>query len=101
MDNPCLEDQKTEATVLANKVEELGTQPAMGAQEISQRTPINEIGPIIDKLTDISNSIGSALEELTWVAHEIGRHAIDSTMAPPELGRIVPRFQEPAATSAF
>jgi methyl-accepting chemotaxis protein len=85
--------------VVANEVKELAKQTAKATAEISQKieaiqgdtkgavTAIEEIGTIIGRINDISNSIASAVEEQTVTTNEIGRSVSEAAQGIEDVAK--------------
>jgi len=83
--------------VVANEVKELAKQTAQATEDISQRIEaiqsgsqgavegIGQVGEIIGKINDISNTIASAVEEQTATTNEIARNVSDAARGSVEI----------------
>lgn len=83
--------------VVANEVKELAKETARATEEIAQKISaiqddttgairaISEIGTIIDKVNDISNTIASAVEEQTATTNEITRNVAEAACGSNEI----------------
>ncbi len=83
--------------VVANEVKELAKETARATEEIGQKISaiqhdtdgaikaIGEIGGIIDKVNDISNTIASAVEEQTATTNEMSRNVAEAAKGSNEI----------------
>jgi methyl-accepting chemotaxis protein len=83
--------------VVANEVKELAKETARATEEIAQKIAgiqsdtqstvkaIGEIGDIINKVNDISNTIASAVEERTATTNEMGRNVSEASRGGHEI----------------
>jgi methyl-accepting chemotaxis protein len=83
--------------VVANEVKELAKETAKATEDIGQKidaiqkdtnsavNAIAEIGGIIDRINDISNTIASAVEEQTATASEMSRSVTDAARGAGEI----------------
>lgn len=83
--------------VVANEVKELAKETARATEEIGQKISaiqedtngaikaIAEIGDIINKVNDISNSIASAVEEQTATTNEMSRNVAEAARGSNEI----------------
>ena len=83
--------------VVANEVKELAKETARATEEIAQKisgiqgdtdsttTAISEIGEIIGKVNDISNTIASAVEEQTATTNEMSRNVSAAARATNDI----------------
>ncbi|MFP5229213.1 MAG: methyl-accepting chemotaxis protein [Acidobacteriota bacterium] len=85
--------------VVANEVKELAKQTAQATDDIGHKieaiqgdtkgavSAIQEIGSIIGRINDISNSIASAVEEQTVTTSEIGRSVAEAAQGVSEIAK--------------
>lgn len=83
--------------VVANEVKELAKETARATEEISQKISaiqsdtqgtvkaISEIGDVISKVNDISNTIASAVEEQTATTNEMTRNVAEASRGSSEI----------------
>jgi methyl-accepting chemotaxis protein len=83
--------------VVANEVKELAKETARATEEISQKIAaiqndtqgtvraISEIGEVISKVNDISNTIASAVEEQTATTNEMSRNVAEAARGSNEI----------------
>lgn len=83
--------------VVANEVKELAKETARATEEISQKISaiqndtqgtvkaISEIGEVISKVNDISNTIASAVEEQTATTNEMTRNVAEASRGSSEI----------------
>jgi methyl-accepting chemotaxis protein len=85
--------------VVANEVKELAKETAKATEDISQKieaiqadtrgavSAIEEIGLIINQISDIQNTIASAVEEQTATTNEISRNVAEGARGSAEIAR--------------
>jgi methyl-accepting chemotaxis protein len=85
--------------VVANEVKELAKQTATATEDISQKIEaiqtdtkgavqaIEQIGTIIGRINDISNTIASAVEEQSATTNEIARNASEAAKGSTEISK--------------
>lgn len=85
--------------VVANEVKELAKQTADATEDIGQKieaiqndtkgavTAITQIGQVISRINDISNTIASAVEEQSATTNEIARNASEAARGSTEISR--------------
>ncbi len=85
--------------VVANEVKELATQTAKATEEIGNKVQtiqantgdavdaIGEIGTIINKINDISNTIASAVEEQSATTNEMSRNVQEAAKGVAEISQ--------------
>jgi methyl-accepting chemotaxis protein len=85
--------------VVANEVKELAKETARATEDISQKIEaiqtgtrgaveaIGEIGDVIDRINDISNTIATAVEEQTATTNEITRNVAEAARGSAEIAR--------------
>lgn len=85
--------------VVANEVKELANQTAKATEDISRKIQaiqvdsksseeaIQNIGKIINRINDISNTIASAVEEQTATTNEIGRNITQAATGTQEIAQ--------------
>jgi PAS domain S-box-containing protein len=87
--------------VVANEVKELAKQTADATEDIGRKieaiqsdtkgavTAITQIGQVIGRINDISNTIASAVEEQSATTNEIARNASEAARGSTEISRNV------------
>lgn len=85
--------------VVANEVKELAKQTATATEDISRKiniiqgdttsaiTAIAQIGKVIGRINDISNTIASAVEEQSATTNEIARNASEAAKGSQEISK--------------
>jgi methyl-accepting chemotaxis protein len=85
--------------VVANEVKELAKETAKATEDISQKieaiqadtrgavSAIEQIGHIINQISDIQNTIASAVEEQTATTNEISRNVAEGAKGSAEIAR--------------
>ena len=97
--------------VVANEVKELAKETAKATEEISQKieaiqsdtkgavTAIGQIGQVISRINDISNSIASAVEEQTATTNEMGRNVGEAATGSGEIARNITAVAQAASNT--
>ncbi len=98
--------------VVANEVKELAKETAKATEDISRKieaiqgdtkgavSAIHEIGGVIAKVNDISNTIASAVEEQSATTSEIGRNLGEAARGAQDIAQNVSGVAEAAATTS-
>ena len=85
--------------VVANEVKELAKQTATATEDISRKinviqgdttsaiAAIKQIGSVIGRINDISNTIASAVEEQSATTNEIARNASEAAKGSTEISK--------------
>ena len=97
--------------VVANEVKELAKETAKATEEISQKieaiqsdtkgavTAIGQIGQVIARINDISNSIASSVEEQTATTNEMGRNVGEAATGSGEIARNITSVAQAASNT--
>lgn len=97
--------------VVANEVKELAKETAKATEEISEKIgaiqsdttgavkAIGEIGDIINKINDISNTIASAVEEQTATTNEMSRNVAEAARGSNEIAENISSVAKAAAST--
>jgi len=98
--------------VVANEVKELAKETAKATEDISRKieaiqgdtkgavSAIHEIGGVIAKVNDISNTIASAVEEQSATTSEIGRNLGEAARGAQDIAHNVSGVAEAAASTS-
>jgi len=94
--------------VVANEVKELAKQTASATEEISQKIEaiqqdtkgavgaIDQIGKVIGRINDISNTIATAVEEQAATTAEIARNASEAALGSNEISKNIANVSQAA-----
>ena len=97
--------------VVANEVKELAKETAKATEEISQKIEaiqsdtkgavlaIGQIGQVIARINDISNSIASSVEEQTATTNEMGRNVGEAATGSSEIARNITSVAQAASNT--
>ena len=99
--------------VVANEVKELAKETARATEEIATKIggiqqdtqstikAIGEIGEIINKVNDISNTIASAVEEQTATTNEMSRNVAEAARGSNEIAENIASVAQAAADTTL